>query len=133
VGPLADIGIDVAAEGTVPDDRKTIASRLKEWSGAGIDLILVSGGTGVSPTDVTPEATLDVIDKRIPGIEEAMRHASMTITPYAMLSRAVAGISGSTMIINLPGKPTAAVENLSVVAPVLSHAIELIRGGDPHE
>ena len=73
--PLEDIGVDVVAEDTVPDDRNAIAARLRDWSRTGIDLILVSGGTGVSPTDVTPEATLDVIDKRVPGIEEAMRRA----------------------------------------------------------
>jgi molybdenum cofactor synthesis domain-containing protein len=130
---LSGLGIDVAASAVVPDDKNEIVAQLTEWSNSKIDLILVSGGTGVSPSDVTPEATLDVIDRRIPGIEEEMRRASARVTRYAMLSRAVAGISGSTLIVNLPGKPRAAVENFSVVAPVVSHAVELIRGGNPHE
>ncbi len=126
-------GIELAESEVLPDDKNKIVATLREWANPDIDIILISGGTGVSPSDVTPEATLEVIEKRIPGIEEAMRHASMQKTPFAMLSRAVAGIAGSTLIVNLPGKPEAAVENLAVIDPVLSHAVELIRGGNPHE
>jgi len=126
-------GIELAESEVLPDDQNKIVATLREWANPDIDIILISGGTGVSPSDVTPEATLEVIEKRIPGIEEAMRHASMQKTPFAMLSRAVAGIAGSTLIVNLPGKPEAAVENLAVIDPVLSHAVELIRGGNPHE
>jgi molybdopterin adenylyltransferase len=126
-------GVTLAQTEVLPDDKNKIVATLRKWANPDIDIILVSGGTGVSPLDVTPEATLEVIERRIPGIEEAMRYASMQKTPFAMLSRAVAGIVRSTLIINLPGKPAAAVENLAVIDPVLSHAVELIRGGNPHE
>ena len=126
-------GIELAETEILPDDKNKIVATLRKWANPDIDIILISGGTGVSPSDVTPEATLEVIDRRIPGIEEAMRYASMQKTPFAMLSRAVAGIARSTLIVNLPGKPAAAVENLAVIDPVLSHAIALIRGGNPHE
>jgi len=130
---LETIGFRIAASIVLPDDKESIVSTLREWAGSRIDLILTSGGTGLSPADVTPEATSEVIDKRVPGIEEAMRRVSLERTPFGMLSRAVAGIAGTTLIINLPGKPTAAEENLAVVLPVLSHAIELLRGGNPHK
>ncbi len=130
---LETIGVKIVASIVLPDDKDRIVSTLHEWSQSEIDLILTSGGTGLSPRDVTPEATINVIDKRIPGIEEAMRQASSQHTPFAMLSRAVAGLAGSTLIVNLPGKPTAAIENLAALEPVLSHAIELSRGGNPHE
>jgi len=95
-----------------------------------LDLILTTGGTGVSPRDVTPDATLDVIDKQIPGMAEAMRHESMRVTPHAMISRAVAGIRGKSLILNLPGSPKSVRENLAVVLPALKHAIEKIKGDD---
>ena len=95
-----------------------------------LDLILTTGGTGVSPRDLTPDATLKVIDKEIPGMAEAMRHQSMLITPHAMISRAVAGIRGQCLIINLPGSPKGAKENLAVILPALKHAIEKIKGDD---
>ena len=93
-------------------------------------MILTTGGTGVSPRDVTPDATLDVIDKQIPGMAEAMRHESMRVTPHAMISRAVAGIRGKSLILNLPGSPKSVRENLAVVLPALKHAIEKIKGDD---
>ncbi len=93
----------------------------------GLDLILTTGGTGFAPRDVTPEATRDVIERETPGLAEAMRVASLRITPHAMLSRGVAGIRGRTLIVNLPGSPKGAVENLATIAPVLPHAIELLR------
>jgi len=92
-----------------------------------MDLILTTGGTGVSPRDLTPDATLKVIDKQIPGMAEVMRHQSMQITPHAMISRAVAGIRGKSLIINLPGSPKGAKENLAVILPALKHAIEKSR------
>jgi len=94
----------------------------------GVDLIVSTGGTGLAPRDVTPEATLEVIDKRVPGFEEAMRTESMRITPHGMLSRAVAGVRGKTLIINLPGSPKAVKENLSVILAALPHAVEIMRG-----
>jgi len=95
-----------------------------------LDLILTTGGTGVSPRDLTPDATMKVIDKEVPGMAEAMRHQSMLITPHAMISRAVAGIRGKSLIINLPGSPRGAKENLAVVLQALKHAIEKIKGDD---
>jgi molybdopterin adenylyltransferase len=92
------------------------------------DLVLTTGGTGVSPRDVTPEATREVINMEIPGIAEAMRMKGLKKTPYAMLSRAVAGVRGKTLIINLPGSPAAVKENLSVIISCLPHAIEKIQG-----
>lgn len=113
----------------VPDERKIISENLcRQADQLGIDLILTSGGTGFSPRDITPEATLDVIDRQVPGIPEAMRQKTLEITPKAMLSRAVAGIRNNTLIINLPGSPKAVKECLDVIFPVLQHAIEILKG-----
>jgi molybdopterin adenylyltransferase len=110
----------------VPDDLDTIAATLIEWAAAGINLIFTSGGTGFAPRDVTPEATRRVIEREAPGIAEALRAESRLITQHAMLSRGVAGIRGQTLIINLPGNPKAVRENLTVLLPVLPHALELL-------
>jgi len=113
----------------VPDDRQVIESNLIRMADiVGVDLILTTGGTGFSSRDITPEATLSVISREAPGIPEAMRLKSLQITPKAMLSRAVAGIRGKTLIINLPGSPKAVSECLEVILPVLPHAIEILRG-----
>jgi gephyrin len=121
-------GAVVAETGIVPDDRAEIAATLMRWcDDLRLDLILTSGGTGFAPRDVTPEATLDIVERLTPGLAEAMRAASLAVTPHAMLSRAVAGIRGRTLIANLPGSPKGAVENLDVILPVLPHAIELLR------
>jgi molybdenum cofactor synthesis domain-containing protein len=129
---LKKLGYNVAFVDVVPDDRKSISSVLRRWvEEDGINLILVSGGTGVAPTDVTPEATLEVIERRIPGMEEAMRRASFEKTPNAILSRAVVGCVGNSLIVNLPGNPAGARENLEVIEPALEHALELISGGTP--
>ncbi len=121
-------GWRVIATAVVPDEREKISARLVEWSdGESCDLILTTGGTGFAPRDITPEATQSVIDRSTPGIPEAMRAQSMQKTPHAMLSRGIAGIRRSTLIINLPGSPKAALENLDTVLPVLAHAIELLR------
>jgi molybdopterin adenylyltransferase len=112
----------------LPDDQSAIRDILINWADSGeMDIILTTGGTGFSPRDVTPEATRAVIERDAPGLAEAMRAASLTITPYAMLSRIVTGIRKRTLIINLPGSPKGAVENLETVIPVLSHAIQLLR------
>jgi molybdenum cofactor synthesis domain-containing protein len=112
----------------LPDDQQSVTDLLIEWSDRDdLDVILTSGGTGFSPRDVTPEATTAVIERPAPGLTEAMRSASLQITPHAMLSRAAAGIRGRTLIINLPGSPKAALENLVVIVPVLPHAVQLIR------
>lgn len=114
--------------GIVPDESNLIQTKLIEWCDAGnIDLILTTGGTGFAPRDITPEATSAVIERITPGLTEAMRLASLKITPHAMLSRASAGIRKRTIIINLPGSPKSVIENLEVVAPVLPHAVSLLR------
>jgi len=126
---LRSIGAEIKEYRVVPDEREVIARSLKEISDdLGVDLIVTTGGTGLGPRDVTPEATLEVIDKRIPGFEEAMRAESIRITPHGMLSRAVSGLRGRTVIINLPGSPKAVRETLSIVLPALPHAVELVRG-----
>ncbi len=111
----------------LPDERDLIKERLLFYAGK-VDLILTTGGTGLSPRDVTPEATLDVIEREIPGIAEAMRAEGLRKTRNAMLSRAVAGVRGQTLIINLPGSPKAVRENLAVIIDALPHAIDKIKG-----
>lgn len=113
----------------LPDNRELIAEKLRALCDSGkVDVILTSGGTGFAPRDVTPEATMDVINRAVPGIPEAMRQNSMKVTDRAMLSRAAAGIRGSTLIVNLPGSPKAVRECMEVFLPVLDHAIETLRG-----
>lgn len=120
-------GWHVAASAIVPDDQQIIAETLISWCNrGGIDLILTTGGTGFAPRDVTPEATSAVIERAAPGLAEAMRQSSLRNTPHAMLSRGVAGIRGRTIIINLPGSPKAAVENIRSILPVLPHAVDLL-------
>lgn len=113
----------------VPDGRHVVAEAIREAS-EGAALVVTCGGTGTTPADLTPEATRDVIEREIPGIAEAMRAASLAVTPMAMLSRGVAGVRGQCLIVNLPGSPKGAVENFDVIAPVLQHAIDQIHGGD---
>lgn len=118
----------VAKQALLPDNESAIREILSQWADNGeVDVILTTGGTGFSPRDVTPEATRAVIDREAPGLAEAMRAASLKITPHAMLSRIVTGIRKQTLIINLPGSPKGAVENLQVVLPVLPHAVQLLR------
>ena len=126
---LEGAGFTVSITIIVPDDIGQIANALIELSDRErLDLILTTGGTGLSPRDLTPEATLKVLDKEIPGMAEAMRYSGMMVTPHAMLSRAVAGVRGRSLIINLPGSPKGATENLAAVVPALAHAIGKIKG-----
>lgn len=121
-------GWKVIQTAILPDDLAVLRDRLSAWADADdLDVILTTGGTGFSPRDVTPEATHLVIDREAPGLAEAMRVESLKVTPHAMLSRAAAGIRGKVLIINLPGSPRAALENLQVILPVLPHAVELLR------
>lgn len=131
---IAAAGLEVVDRAVVADDRQAIAHRLQHWADADqVELICTTGGTGVAPRDVTPEATRDVLEREVPGLAEAMRAASLAATPLAMLSRAVAGVRGQTLIVNLPGSPKAVSECFGVVAPVLRHAVELIAGeNSPH-
>jgi len=120
---------DVVAYHILPDELGELASLMIRLADENqVDVILTTGGTGLSPRDVTPEATLQIIEREVPGIPEAMRRVSTKITPKAMLSRATAGIRGNTLIINLPGSPKAVKENLEVVLPVLDHALEILTG-----
>lgn len=123
-----EAGWQIMDTAIVPDEAASIQQALLAWSDSGkIDLILTTGGTGFAARDITPEATQAILQRATPGIAEAMRQESLRKTPHAMLSRAVAGIRGRTLIINLPGSPKAALENLEVVVPVIAHAVELLR------
>jgi molybdenum cofactor synthesis domain-containing protein len=122
------MGWQVVNVDIVPDEYQVLVDTLARWTDADIlDVVLTTGGTGFSPRDVTPEATSAVIQRPAPGLAEAMRVESLKITPHAMLSRAIAGIRNRTLIINLPGSPKAARENLAVIIPVLPHAVQLLR------
>lgn len=121
-------GWSVVEQALLPDEVEAIREQLISWADRGeLDIILTTGGTGFAPRDITPEVTRSVIEREAPGLAEAMRTASLKVTPHAMLSRIVTGIRKRTLIINLPGSPKGAVENLQVVIPVLPHAIQLLR------
>jgi molybdopterin adenylyltransferase len=125
-------GCEVVAMEVVPDDFALIEDRLHHYVDAGVDVILTTGGTGFTPDDVTPEATRAVIEREAPGIAEAMRAMSLAQTPMAVLSRAVAGLSGQTLIVNFPGSPKAVREGFPVIAPTLAHAVRTLRGDSRH-
>ncbi|MBV9790535.1 MAG: molybdopterin adenylyltransferase [Chloroflexi bacterium] len=129
----AKLDAEVVAYHVVPDEQAQIAAVLQVWADDRVaDLILTTGGTGLAPRDVTPEATRSVIEREVPGIPEAMRAASLAVTPFAMLSRMVAGTRGQSLIINLPGSPKGVRENLNVVLPALAHGLDKLLG-DPED
>ena len=126
---LKNAGYEVIQTMIVPDERGRIEAALRQWCDREpVDLIVTTGGTGFAPRDVTPEATIAVCDRLTPGIPETMRYASLQVTNRAMLSRAAAGIRKGTLIINLPGSPKAARENLEAVLPALAHGLEMLSG-----
>ena len=125
---IVDQGWQVVRLSVLPDEYNRIKELLAEWAdNDAVDVILTTGGTGFSPRDITPEATQAIIQRLTPGLTEAMRRASTAITPHGMLSRATAGIRARTLIVNLPGSPRGAVENLAIILPVLPHAVQLLR------
>jgi molybdopterin adenylyltransferase len=125
-------GCDIEAMEVVPDDYPLIEDRLQHYVEASYDLIFTTGGTGLTPDDVTPQATTAVIDRPVPGIAEALRAESLKYTPHGMLSREVAGTAGGTLIVNLPGNPKAIEQLFGVLAPVLAHAVRTLGGDSSH-
>lgn len=124
----------IVKELVIPDEPGALQAELIELCDTGaVDVVLTSGGTGLGPRDRTPQATAAILDYEVPGIPEAIRAQSVPHVRTAMLSRAVAGVRHRTLIVNLPGSPKAVVESIAIVEPVLSHAVELLRDGDPHE
>ena len=132
VKDLGGQGFDVGDAVVVPDEVDDIVAALRAGVDAGFDLIVTTGGTGLSDRDVTPEATEQVITKLVPGLAELMRAKSLGLTPMAALSRAIAGLAGRSLILNLPGSPKAVTECLDAVGPVLPHALDVLRGQAPH-
>jgi len=128
---LEAAGYEVTRTMIVPDEPAAIRAALVAWADEGLDLVLTTGGTGFSPRDRTPEATKEVIDREAPGLPEAMRRAGAERTPTAMLSRAAAGIRGSTLIVNLPGSERGARESLAAVLPALAHGLDVLKGAAP--
>ena len=126
---LSDPDFDIVQTATVPDEVDLIAATLVAWSDEGLDVILTTGGTGLGPRDVTPDATQQVATRSIPGIAEALRNAGQKHTPHAMLSRGVAAVRGTTLIVNLPGSPGGAGEGAELLRGVLPHAISILHGG----
>lgn len=132
VGILYANQFEVTGPEVVPDERERIAAAITKAADGGSNLIVTTGGTGLGPRDVTPQATESVIDYGVPGITELMRHAGLRSTPMAALTRGVAGVRGQALVVNVPGSPKGAVESLEAVMPVLEHAIALLRGETRH-
>jgi len=131
---ISKLGWQIACQEVLPDERETIAARLRQLAcEEGIDVILTTGGTGVAPRDVTPEATRDVVEREIPGLAELMRAEGLKSTRRAALSRAVAGHRGRTLIVNLPGSPRGAVESLNAIVDLAPHVVDLLRGRTEHQ
>jgi molybdopterin adenylyltransferase len=133
IGILKRAGFEVTDPVVVPDDERRIADAIIAAAEHGADVVVTTGGTGLGPRDVTPQATSAVIDFEVPGIGEAMRRAGAASTPMAALSRSMAGVRGQTLIINVPGSPKGATESLEAVMPTLAHAIRLLHGNTKHD
>jgi molybdenum cofactor synthesis domain-containing protein len=123
---IRELGWEVDQYRVIPDDSERIQHTLLEWCDLELNVVLTTGGTGFSPKDITPEATRPLLEREVPGIAEMLRMRGLEKTPHAILSRGVAGIRGSVLIVNLPGSPLAAVENLDAIAPILPHAVQLL-------
>ncbi|OLB80319.1 MAG: MogA/MoaB family molybdenum cofactor biosynthesis protein [Chloroflexi bacterium] len=133
VGILYANQYDVTGPEVVPDERDRIAAAITKAADGGSNLVITTGGTGLGPRDVTPQATATVIDYDVPGITELMRRAGLESTPMAALTRGIAGVRGQTLVINVPGSPKGAMQSLEAVMPVLEHALALLRGDTKHE
>jgi molybdenum cofactor synthesis domain-containing protein len=134
VSLLESTGFQVVYREVLPDERSIISATLRRFATESrVDCIITTGGTGVGPRDVTPEATRDVIDRELPGMAEAMRMETLSKTPFAMISRQVAGVCRSTLIVNLPGNPKAVSECFEVIRPVLPHVVDIIMGNTAHK
>ncbi len=131
-GLLSENGIEIAGTEVVPDERDRIIEAIQAGVADGDDLVVTTGGTGIAARDVTPQATRDMLDYEIPGIGEEMRRAGMQSTPMAMISRGLAGVSGQTLVLNLPGSMRGAVESLAAVLPAIGHAVDLLHGHTAH-
>jgi molybdenum cofactor synthesis domain-containing protein len=129
---LGGAGFEVGSVEVVPDDRARIAAAISGAAGAGCRLVVTTGGTGLGPRDVTPQATATVLEYQVPGLAEAMRHQGLARTPLAALSRGLAGVGGGALIINLPGSVKGAIESLAAVLPALPHAVQLLEGDTAH-
>jgi molybdenum cofactor synthesis domain-containing protein len=132
VRTITEAGFEVVGTDLVPDNRERIIDLLIEACGSGCDLVLTTGGTGLAPRDLTPQATAAILDYEVPGLPELMRRAGAMVTPTAALSRAVAGVRGRTLVINLPGSERGATESLAAVLPVLDHAMRLMHSEPVH-
>jgi molybdenum cofactor biosynthesis protein B len=129
---LAQSGFQVGEPEILPDSREQIIDALLAAIGAGFELVVTTGGTGLGPRDLTPQATASVVDYEVPGLGEQMRRTGMTVTPMAMLSRGLAGVRDKTLIVNLPGSQAGAVQSLEAVLPALGHAVRLLQGQTEH-
>lgn len=127
---LRDAGFEVGDPVVIPDGREEVATAIRTAAGERADLVVTTGGTGLHPKDLTPEGTRAVLDREAPGIAEALRSASLAVTPMAMLSRGIAGMVGRALVVNLPGSPKGARENLATLLPILPHALDQLGGGD---